>query len=136
MTGGLMRGITRYLLIGSSSVAILVAAGAGEAKAQDVKQLEAQMQAMQAQMRDLQRQVAEAKEALAGSTVKVASVATGFPSGQTFRDIKLAEVRAAVDAGADFIKSSTGKVEQAATLTATLVMLEAILDFERAGSNG
>ena len=45
--------------------------------------------------------VAEAKEALKGSSVKVASVATGFPSGQTFRDIKIAEVRAAVAAGAD-----------------------------------
>ena len=47
--------------------------------------------------------VAEAKAAVAGSGVKVASVATGFPSGQTFRDIKLAETRAAVDAGADEI---------------------------------
>src|SRR4029078_1169072 len=32
--------------------------------------------------------IAEAKDALRGSTVKVASVATGFPSGQTFRDLK------------------------------------------------
>ena len=47
--------------------------------------------------------IADAKEALRGSTVKVASVATAFPSGQTFRDIKLAEVRAAVGAGADEI---------------------------------
>ena len=139
--------------------------------------------------------VAEAKEALRGSTVKVASVATGFPSGQTFRDIKIAEVRAAaaagadeidmvidrgaflsgdyltvfeeivevkeasgtahlkviletgeletydnvrrasvlaMAAGADFIKTSTGKVTPAATLPVTLVMLEAIRDFERA----
>ena len=30
-------------------------------------------------------------------------VATGFPSGQTFRDIKVAEMRAAVEAGADEI---------------------------------
>ena len=138
--------------------------------------------------------VAEAREALRGSTVKVASVATGFPSGQTFREIKTAEVRAAVDAGADevdmvidrgaflagdyltvfeeiveikeaagaahlkviletgeletydnvrrasvlamaagadFIKTSTGKVTPAATLPVTLVMLEAIRDFER-----
>jgi deoxyribose-phosphate aldolase len=138
--------------------------------------------------------VAEAKAALAGSTVKVASVATAFPSGQTFLDIKLAEVRAAVAAGADeidmvidrgaflsgdyaavfeeivaikdasgeahlkviletgelgtfdnvrrasvlamaagadFIKTSTGKVTPAATLPVTLVMLEAIRDFER-----
>ena len=139
--------------------------------------------------------VAEAKEALRGSTVRVASVATGFPSGQTFRDVKLAETRAAVEAGADevdmvidrgaflageyaavfeeivevreaagpahlkviletgeletydnvrrasilamaagadFIKTSTGKVTPAATLPVSLVMLEAIRDFERA----
>ncbi len=138
--------------------------------------------------------VADAKEALKGSTVKVASVATGFPSGQTFRDIKLAETRASAEAGADeidmvidrgaflrgdylsvfeeivevkdacghahlkviletgeletydnvrrasvlamaagadFIKTSTGKVTPAATLPVTLVMLEAIRDFER-----
>ena len=47
--------------------------------------------------------VAEARDALKGSGVKVASVATGFPSGQTFRDIKVAETRAAIDAGADEI---------------------------------
>jgi len=139
--------------------------------------------------------IPEAKDALKGSTVKVASVATGFPSGQTFREIKVAEVRAAVAAGADeidmvidrgaflagdyamvfdeiveikdacgdvhlkviletgelgtldqvrrasilamaagadFIKTSTGKVQPAATLPVTLVMLEAIRDFERA----
>jgi deoxyribose-phosphate aldolase len=34
-------------------------------------------------------------------------------------------------AGADFIKTSTGKVQPAATLPVTLVMLEAIRDFER-----
>ncbi len=138
--------------------------------------------------------VAEAKAALAGSTVKVASVATAFPSGQSFLDVRLAEVREAVAAGADeidmvidrgaflaghygevfeqivavkeasadahlkviletgelgtldnvrrasvlamaagadFIKTSTGKVAPAATLPVTLVMLEAIRDFER-----
>ncbi len=139
--------------------------------------------------------VAEAREALGGSGVHVASVATGFPSGQTFLDLKIAETRAAVDAGADevdmvidrgaflsgdyrtvfdeivavkdacgeahlkviletgelgtydavrrasvlamaagadFIKTSTGKVTPAATMPVTLVMLEAIRDFERA----
>ncbi|HEY0444489.1 MAG TPA: deoxyribose-phosphate aldolase [Candidatus Limnocylindrales bacterium] len=139
--------------------------------------------------------IAEAKDALRGSTVKVASVATAFPSGQTFRDVKIAETRQAVHAGADeidmvidraaflsgdyqtvfdeiievkeacgdahlkviletgeletydnvrrasvlamaagadFIKTSTGKVTPAATLPVTLVMLEAIRDFERA----
>lgn len=135
-----------------------------------------------------------ARDALKGSGVKVASVATGFPSGQTFADIKLAETRQAVEAGADeidmvidrgaflagdyatvfdeivavkaaagdahlkviletgeletfdnvrrasilamaagadFIKTSTGKVVPAATLPVTLVMLEAIRDFHR-----
>jgi len=139
--------------------------------------------------------IAEARDALRGSTVKVASVATGFPSGQTFFDIKIAETRAAAEAGADeidmvidrgaflsgdyatvfeeivevkeacglahlkviletgeletfdnvrrasvlamaagadFIKTSTGKINPAATLPGTLVMLEAIRDFERA----
>ncbi len=138
--------------------------------------------------------IAVAKEALRGSAVKVASVATGFPSGQTFTDVKLAEVRGAVEAGADevdmvidrgaflsgdysavfdeivavravagqahlkviletgeletfdnvrrasilamaagadFVKTSTGKVSPAATLPVTLVMLEAIRDFHR-----
>jgi phosphate-selective porin OprO and OprP len=67
MTGGLIRGITRYPLIGSSTIVLLAVAGGGEAKAQDVQQLEAQMKAMQAQMRDLQRQVAEAKAAAASA---------------------------------------------------------------------
>jgi deoxyribose-phosphate aldolase len=35
----------------------------------------------------------------------------------------------AMHAGADFIKTSTGKVQPAATLPVTLVMLEAIRDF-------
>jgi deoxyribose-phosphate aldolase len=139
--------------------------------------------------------VATAKDALRGSGVKVASVATAFPSGQSFLSVKIAEVREAIEAGADeidmvidrgaflsgdygavfdeivdireacgdthlkviletgeletfdnirrasilamaagadFIKTSTGKVTPAATLPATLVMLEAIRDFEKA----
>jgi len=138
--------------------------------------------------------VAVARAALAGSGVRVASVATGFPSGQTFLELKLAETELAIEAGADevdmvidrgaflcgdyvtvfdeivavkaacrttllkviletgelgtydnvrrasllamaagadFIKTSTGKVSPAATLPVTLVMLEAIRDFER-----
>jgi deoxyribose-phosphate aldolase len=132
------------------------------------------------------------KEALRGSGVKTASVATGFPSGQTFTSIKVQETRETVAAGADeidmvidrgaflsgnyqkvfdeiaevkeacgpahlkviletgelanydqvrrasliamyagadFIKTSTGKVGTNATLPVTLVMLEAIRDF-------
>ena len=48
-------------------------------------------------------QVAVARRTLRGSTVKVASVATAFPSGQSPLDVKLADVRAAVEAGADEI---------------------------------
>ncbi|HEX6549029.1 MAG TPA: deoxyribose-phosphate aldolase [Candidatus Dormibacteraeota bacterium] len=131
---------------------------------------------------------------LRGTGIHVASVATAFPSGQTFTPIKLAETRAAVEAGADeidmvidrgaflsgdhqhvydeiqaikeacgqahlkviletgelgtydnvrrasilamaagadFIKTSTGKVQPAATPPVSLVMMEAIRDFHR-----
>src|SRR5215213_7971511 len=47
--------------------------------------------------------VPTAKERLAGSGVKVASVATAFPSGQSPLDVKLADVRDAVELGADEI---------------------------------
>ena len=47
--------------------------------------------------------VAVAKEALGGSGVHVASVATAFPSGRAALDIKLADTRDAVAAGADEI---------------------------------
>jgi deoxyribose-phosphate aldolase len=133
-----------------------------------------------------------AKAAVAGSGVKVASVATYFPSGQAPLDLKVAETKRVVEmgadevdmvidrgaflsgrfldvfdeirrikeacgdahlkviletgelatldnvrkasmlamaAGADFIKTSTGKVSPAATLDVTLVMLESIRDF-------
>jgi deoxyribose-phosphate aldolase len=45
--------------------------------------------------------VTTAKERLAGSGVKVASVATAFPSGQSPTDLKVAETRAVVELGAD-----------------------------------
>ena len=132
-----------------------------------------------------------AKAALEGSGVFVASVATAFPSGQSPIEIKLEDVRRAVEfgadeidmvidrgamlmgdyakvfdeiartkeacgaahlkviletgelgsydmvrkaseigiaAGGDFIKTSTGKIQPAATLGVTLVMLETIRD--------
>ena len=47
--------------------------------------------------------VAVAKAALAGSTVKVASVATSFPGGQSPLSVKLDDVRRAVEFGADEI---------------------------------
>src|SRR5436189_2333399 len=133
-----------------------------------------------------------AKKALGDSGVKVASVATAFPSGQASRDVKIRDTKFAVNegadeidmvisrgkflqgeynfvfdeiasikeacdearlkviletgelvtfdkvrkasdiamhAGADFIKTSTGKVTPAATMPVTLVMLEAIREF-------
>jgi deoxyribose-phosphate aldolase len=45
--------------------------------------------------------VAVAKEELGDSGVKVASVATAFPSGRSSLEIKVAETRMAVEAGAD-----------------------------------
>ncbi|HEY8321211.1 MAG TPA: deoxyribose-phosphate aldolase [Candidatus Baltobacteraceae bacterium] len=47
--------------------------------------------------------VAIAKDALLGSTVKVASVATSFPSGLADLSIKLADTEQAISAGADEI---------------------------------
>jgi deoxyribose-phosphate aldolase len=44
-----------------------------------------------------------AVDAVAGSSVKVASVATAFPSGRARLDVKLADARAAIEAGADEI---------------------------------
>src|ERR671916_989419 len=44
--------------------------------------------------------VADARRALDGSGVAVASVATGFPSGLTSMELKLEETRQAVEAGA------------------------------------
>jgi deoxyribose-phosphate aldolase len=136
--------------------------------------------------------VPAAKEALRGSSVKVAAVATYFPSGQAPLQVRLLDVRTAIKlgadevdmvidrgaflageyarvyddivavkeacgevhlkviletgeletydnvrrasvlamaAGADFIKTSTGKITPAAQLPVTLVMLEAIRDF-------
>ncbi|MDF1823135.1 MAG: deoxyribose-phosphate aldolase [Verrucomicrobiales bacterium] len=136
-------------------------------------------------------QVAHAVKELEGTPIPVASVATGFPSGQyplklrladvkgavqsgareidmvisrgTFLEGKLAEVsdeisavkavcgdahlkvifetgelqtydhvrlvsQLAIEAGGDFIKTSTGKVSPAATLPVTLVMLETVRD--------
>jgi deoxyribose-phosphate aldolase len=136
-----------------------------------------------------------AAEVLRGSGVHLASVATAFPSGQAPLDVKLADTRDAVAAGADeidmvisrgaflagdyakvfdeivavkeaagpahlkviletgelgtydnvrraswlamlagadFIKTSTGKVPVAATLPVTLIMLEAVRDFRAA----
>jgi deoxyribose-phosphate aldolase len=136
--------------------------------------------------------VAVAKHQVGSSGVKVASVATGFPSGRTSLDVKVADTADAVAAGADevdmvidrgaflsgrygqvydeivavkaatkdahlkviletgelatydnvrraswlamlagadFIKTSTGKVQPAATRPVTLVMLEAVRDF-------
>jgi deoxyribose-phosphate aldolase len=132
-----------------------------------------------------------AQEALKGSNIQIASVATAFPSGQSTLEIKLNDTKFAVDqgateidmvisrgkflsgeynfvydeicaikeacgkarlkviletgelvtlenvrkasdlainAGADFIKTSTGKIQPAATMQVTFVMLMAIKD--------
>lgn len=135
--------------------------------------------------------VRTARQALAGSAVKIASVSTAFPSGNSTREVKIEDTKFALDegadeidmvisrgeflkgnyqfvfdeiaaikeacgkarlkviletgelstldnvrkasdiaiqAGADFIKTSTGKIQPAATMPVTLVMLHAIKD--------
>lgn len=47
--------------------------------------------------------VAVAKDALRGTSVKVASVATAFPSGLSSLDVRLADTKTAIEAGADEI---------------------------------
>ena len=47
--------------------------------------------------------VSTVKEALTADNVKIASVAAGFPSSQTFIEVKIAEVSLAVSEGADEI---------------------------------
>ena len=54
-----------------------------------------------------------------------------FDEAHKLRNVYKASM-VAMQAGADFIKTSTGKVQPAATMPVTLVMLEAIRDFERA----
>ncbi|XP_065703559.2 deoxyribose-phosphate aldolase isoform X2 [Patagioenas fasciata] len=85
----------------------------------------------------------------AGCDIPVASVAAGFPSGQTPLETKLAEIRLAVQYGAreidivisrslvlagqwegsDFIKTSTGKEVENATFPVGVVMMRAIREY-------
>ncbi len=70
-------------------------------------------------------EIAAVKEACGDAHLKVI-LETGELS--TLDNVRKASVLA-MHAGADFIKTSTGKVEPAATLPVTLVMLQAIRDF-------
>jgi deoxyribose-phosphate aldolase len=73
-------------------------------------------------------EIAQVKEACGAAHLKVI-LETGELS--TLDNVRKAS-DLAMHAGADFIKTSTGKVQPAATLPVTLVMLEAIRDFYRA----
>ena len=70
-------------------------------------------------------EIAAVKEACGAAHLKVI-LETGELS--TLDNVRLAS-DIAMNAGADFIKTSTGKIQPAATLPVTLVMLEAIRDF-------
>jgi deoxyribose-phosphate aldolase len=70
-------------------------------------------------------EIAAVKEACGEAHLKVI-LETGELS--TYDNVRIAS-DLAMYAGADFIKTSTGKVQPAATLPVTLVMLEAIRDF-------
>jgi len=69
-------------------------------------------------------EVRQAREACGDAHLKVI-LETG--ELETYDNVRLAS-RIAIDAGADFIKTSTGKVQPAATMPVTLVMLETIRD--------
>src|SRR3954468_20688554 len=70
-------------------------------------------------------EIAATKEACGEAHLKVI-----FETGelQTYDNVRLAS-EIAMHAGADFIKTSTGKISPAATMPVTLVMLEAIRDY-------
>jgi deoxyribose-phosphate aldolase len=70
-------------------------------------------------------EIAATKEACGGAHLKVI-----LETGElvTYDNVRLAS-EIAMQAGGDFIKTSTGKVSPAATLPVTLVMLEAIRDY-------
>jgi deoxyribose-phosphate aldolase len=70
-------------------------------------------------------EIAATKEACGSAHLKVI-LETG--ELQTYDNVRLAS-EIAMRAGADFIKTSTGKVSPAATMPVTLVMLEAIRDY-------
>ncbi|MFS0886453.1 deoxyribose-phosphate aldolase [Aeromicrobium sp. 179-A 4D2 NHS] len=70
-------------------------------------------------------QIVAVKEACGSAHLKVI-LETG--ELQTYDNIRRASWLA-MDAGADFIKTSTGKVQPAATLPTTLLMLEAVRDY-------
>ncbi len=59
--------------------------------------------------------------------IRIATV-TNFLHGNDDIDIALAETRAAIDAGADFIKTSTGKVPVNATSEVAQIMMNVIRD--------
>ncbi|MDQ3664485.1 MAG: deoxyribose-phosphate aldolase [Actinomycetota bacterium] len=73
-------------------------------------------------------EIVAVKEACAGAHLKVI-----LETGElvTYDNVRRASWLAML-AGADFIKTSTGKVQPAATMPVTLVMLEAVRDFRRA----
>jgi len=73
-------------------------------------------------------EIVEVKDACGEAHLKVI-LETG--ELETYDNVRRASILA-MAAGADFIKTSTGKVTPAATLPVTLVMLEAIRDFEKA----
>jgi deoxyribose-phosphate aldolase len=70
-------------------------------------------------------EIAAIKEACGAAHLKVI-LETG--ELQTYDNVRLAS-EIAMRAGADFIKTSTGKISPAATMPVTLVMLEAIRDY-------
>lgn len=81
MNGGL-RKLKRYLLAAAGVIG-LMATGAPEAKAQDLQQIQAQIEQMQATIKALQKQVEEAKAQ--ATAAKSAAANSGGPAISTCR---------------------------------------------------
>jgi deoxyribose-phosphate aldolase len=77
-------------------------------------------------------EIVAVREACSRADGSVAHLKVIFETGelQTYDNVRRVAWLAML-AGADFIKTSTGKVQPAATLPVTLVMLEAVRDFRR-----
>lgn len=81
---------------------------------------------LEANYNQVYNEIKAMKDAVGGAHLKVI-LETGELNGLT--NVKIAAL-IAMEAGADFIKTSTGKVRENATLEATYVMCQAIKEFE------
>src|SRR3990172_7226628 len=111
-----------------TDVKLLETRSAAEAGADEIDMVIDRAAFLEGDYRAVFDEIVAVKEACGSAHLKVI-LETG--ELETYDNVRRASILA-MAAGADFIKTSTGKVTPAATLPVTLVMLEAIRDFEKA----